>query len=227
MGATRGKRAALFSAGVLAVSVAGCSAVGDYARSRLLDLWDIVPISVRAGPGGKVTVSATRFLGAGLGYGSASAAGMAPGRWGPTWEEFWYQFALLGSERWELSRNGTQRWPGGPRLPSRFYKYGDWSENGVRYLGNTLLLIPAGIGPDGWVPKGPGGQISIEEPWHSWANVEVDVLAGVGLRVGVCPDEVVDFLAGLLGLDLIGDDVGGSTDRDWEDGPVTPKGTSR
>jgi hypothetical protein len=45
--------------------------------------------------------------------------------------------------------------------------------------------------------------------------------------VGVCPDEVVDFLAGLLGLDLIGDDVGGSTDRDWEDGPVTPKGTSR
>ena len=56
----------------------------------------------------------------------------------------------------------------------------------------------------------------MEEPWHSWADVKVDLLAGVGLRVGLCPDELVDFLAGIFGLDLLGDDVGGSTDRDWQ-----------
>ena len=75
-------------------------------------------------------------------------------------------------------------------------------------------MIPAGLGPDGWIPAS-GGEPYVQDPWHSWANVEIDVFAGVGLRVGLCPDELVDLLAGLVGLDLLGDDPGGSTDEYW------------
>ena len=204
-------------AAALAVSTAGCSSVGDYATARLLDLWDVVPISVRYGPGAKCTVTATEFLGVGIGGGRAQAVGLALGRWGPAWQEYSLHVVLTGMEGWTLPCEGerVERWPGGPRVSSRLFGDRNLTRHRQRWFGRTLFLIPAGLGPDGWIPA-HGGEPYVQDPWHSWADVEIDVFAGAGLRLGVCPDELVDFLAGLFGWDPLGDDAGGSTDRYWD-----------
>jgi hypothetical protein len=206
----RGHRiaAAVAVLGATDILGAGCSGANRYLESRALDLWDIVPVSVRAGLGADVSVRATAFLGTGLGAYEADAAGLAPGRWGPSWRDgaadliFWTgkRMSLAGSRG---PRDGPRpRWPGGPD-PRWLQKGGAGLE---RQTGNVFLVFPV---PAAWWSGTP-----VIPPWYSWLDVETEVFLGVaGVRLGLCPVEIADFLAGLVGLDLLGDDVDGERER--------------
>ena len=68
------------------------------------------------------------------------------------------------------------------------------------------------------VPYRHTGMKRETSPWHSWLNLDFGVFVGVvGLRVGFCPDQVIDFLAGIFGFDPLGDDIDGERERDFRE----------
>lgn len=192
----------------LVSSLCGCSSFGEYMEARALDLWDIVPVSVSGGPGLWVSARATHLVQNGFGFGRAVAYGMGPGRWGPRWEQEELGMLFFQNEQWHLDRRlapkeEMKRWPGGPDDRALHCRFG----RGARMWGSTLFVLP--------MPFDPDGAPIVPAPWHAWASVDAQVHAILGLRVGFCPDEVVDFLAGLAGFDLFGDDPGGKNDQSW------------
>jgi hypothetical protein len=70
--------------------------------------------------------------------------------------------------------------------------------------GNFLIVLP--------VPGVTHPPVAEEwarfPPWYGWLDAEVHILLPwFGVRAGLAPLQVVDFLAGWLGLDPFKDDV--------------------
>jgi hypothetical protein len=81
---------------------------------------------------------------------------------------------------------------------------GAWRDGNLARLGHLHADIP--------------DLLAYEDPWRR-ADVEVGVTAGVlSLRAGFSPGQLVDFLAGLVGLDPAGDDRGLAFDDPAEPG---------
>ena len=96
-----------------------------------------------------------------------------------------------------MSGHTSYNWPGGPDRRYSVVHGGPYT----RTLGNMFFFIP--------IPLEAGGfEDTHLPPWHAWADIEADFFLGIaGIRLGVSPDQVVDFLAGIFGFDLFGDDI--------------------
>lgn len=180
----------------------GCSA--HYAKSRGLDLMDAVPISAGAGLGLLAEVRATPYVGLGLGYANSWRVGTDEQRLGPLW--------------WEKER-GIPVW--------RYYRHQNYLEETSRWSGGHLrfreerrnraasLIVAPGMVREGlvWFPIYPPYMITKHWEWPNWSgwdllNVEAGVFLGVvGIRVGVSPFQLIDFILGLATIDLAEDDV--------------------
>ena len=185
---------------------AGCRGPGDWWADRGLDLWDCMPTAVihDAELGFNVSTRATLFAQIGIGaYGinalsedapDHNSYGMALGRWGPRWRESVAHVIIGSGEHQELT---GKNWPGGP---DRRFLYQD-ERLVVRKSGNFLIIVPlAGIDPhDARLAKFPD--------WYSIPDSELCLYMGYfGLRIGLAPPQMVDFLCGFLHLDPLGDD---------------------
>ena len=174
---------------------AGCADPGRYWRSRALDLWDALPVSVQLGAGLSASAKATPFLGTGAGYHggppffekhAANSWGMSEGRFGPTWGDHGGGFVLLGWQ-WQLLTRENESWPSMDRRCEPPFP---------DYRGTRLRVAALGLTVLGQPP-----------PWYGWLDSEAQVFAGAaGVRVGFCPAQLLDFLTGWFGLDLLGDD---------------------
>ncbi len=179
----------------------GCASPWRYWKSRALDLWDVLPVSVQKGGGLSASAGVTPFVRTGLGFYFSTeppnSYGMALGRWGPVWKENGYHFLVATVEEQELEGDP---WPGGPDG-----RYCNPDEKKLaRSRMNLLVVLP--VDPD----HEAGGHFARVRfpPWYSWLDSEAEVFVlFFGIRVGVSPLQLVDFLAGFLGLDPLGDDV--------------------
>lgn len=153
-------------------------------------------MSVKGGYGVGASVRATEFFHTGLEVYSATSFGLARGRCGPVWEEEGGAGVIMTGE--QFTPRLPQRWPGGP----------DWTDDSLfrRSSGNFFFFVPCRLM---WGLPNP------LVPWPAWFDVDANIFLGVGgMRVGVCPGELIDFLAGIVGLDPIGDDVDGKLERE-------------
>ena len=194
-------RGSIFLLGLL--SWTGCSSPGRYIAARSLDLWDVLPFSAQRGSGLAASVRITPFAQTGLGwynltgdFSGTNGFGMGLGRWGPRWYEGGVHF-LIASIDYQESRG--EAWPGGP---DGRYQQLSTPEKTIRASGNFLLFLPG----TGALEPPPGTSVRIPR-WYFWPDCEAQVFVGfIGLRLGLSPAQLVDFLAGIIGLDPLGDD---------------------
>lgn len=190
----------------------GCSGLESYSRKRVSDLLDLAPISFRYGVGISASMSASPFLVTGLGWRDNFSIGSGDGRWGWTWRESALYALIFCGESQSLDCEAATWGYSEPFLFPRIsvlprkgpldhrYAVPNMMSDDFRLLGSCFVFVPAAMGPDGPV-------FAILPPVHSWANIQGEVFLGViGVRVGVCVDEMFDFVLGLFGLDPIGDD---------------------
>jgi hypothetical protein len=203
----RTEAAPRFGLPVLALAaLAGCGNSAQYWASRRLDLWDVVPISVQRGYGLSVSARATPFAQSGLGLyapgskdkvASTNSFGMGLGRWGPRSSDGALH-VVIGSMEYQELRGPP--WPGGP---DGRYEQSSTAEKRCRASGNAFIVFPA---PG--VTDPPSGEFANLPRWYFWPDCEAHVFLGLfGIRVGFSPAQLVDFLAGIFGLDPLGDDL--------------------
>lgn len=179
-------------------SLVGCATHSEYWASRALDLWDVVPVSVQKGAGVSVSARISPFAQSGIGwYYSDAAYGMAVGRWGPYWYENGMHVALMSLE-FLYQETAHEQWPPGP---DGRYQWED-SETIQRCSGNTLVFLPTEVHSHSgftWA--------TLPEP-YAWADSEIHFFLGVaGVRVGLSPFQLIDFVLGWFGLDPSSDDL--------------------
>ena len=176
----------------------GCS----YFQNRVNDLLDPFRFDVGVGPGLYAEARATDFLALALGGQVQNTVGMN-GRFVRERETFAYGFS------WVVMGGATTK-DASPILaddPSRYVHTHD-------SIPNHIVVVP-GFGsfhhPEPWTLANRGVHV---------ADLGVSlVLVEVGASIGFSPGEVVDFLLGIVGLDIAGDDSFG---REPEaTGPVT------
>jgi hypothetical protein len=193
-------------------SLVGCAGSKRYLASRSLDLWDVIPFSAQRGGGLAASVRITPFAQTGLGwynltgdFAGTNGFGMGPGRWGPRWYEGGVHLLLFSLDYQEQR---GEPWPGGP---DGRYQQLSTPEKTIRSSGNFLIFLP---GP-GAMEAPPGTSARIPR-WYFWPDCEAQVFViFIGLRVGLSPAQLVDFLAGIIGLDPLGDDLpSSSSDED-------------
>ncbi len=185
---------------LLAASLAGCSYLG----ARLRDLGDIVRLEGSVGIGVQAYANAGELVHAGAGSTRRWTAG-------------WNYGELLSERRQEdhLPLSLLQSWvrPDRPALHRLAFGRGDDLEEAADYL-----VLP------GELNRGTVERSKV----HYW-NLEAGLFLGVaGLEAGISLGELADFLVGLAGFDLAGDDSDGgrASRRTWVDRPQ-PEGASR
>ena len=148
-----------------------------YGRNRLHDAQDVVCLGATVGFG--VNANALVVL-TGVGY-QHTVFGLEDGDWvwGDGSEEG--AFAVIAGKESKANR-----------LRFRKKRYGP----DVRVLG----VIPWSLA------DGDPGEDLPEFRLATLGKIELAASVGVGLRVGVNPVELIDFVAGLFTLDLLGDD---------------------
>jgi hypothetical protein len=158
-----------------------CTSNGYLAR-RGRDLADVLAVTVSAGPELSVDVQATDLFHLGLGGGAHVEAGFVGRRVGTA------GMMTLGLPFVPFIEDGV--------LYGRYVfseTGGAWRLEDVEdecYIVHFIETAPTH-------PK--------TDAWHA-LDLELGFTALVGARVGFHPGELVDFLAGLVGLDPIGDD---------------------
>lgn len=178
--------------------------IGQYGKARALDLLDVAPISLAGGYGISVQFRITPFYGQGIGYTNNWRVGSGEQRFGPLWYEKERGIPIVGYYRFQSYQGVESRIPGGD--PHYF-------DETSRYRANLLRIFP-GMSREGriWWPFIPPYHLKAEFEWPTWSlwsllNVEAGVFAGVvGVRAGVSPLQVVDFVLGIFTLDFANDD---------------------
>ncbi len=212
---------------LLSLALAGCRGtnLGRYGSSRALDFMDSIPVSVGGGLGLLAEVRATPFVGLGIGYADMVRAGIDDQRFGPLWTEKERGYPIVTYYRIQAYVDREDRWSGGDA---------NWRDEEYRGRGSSWIILPAFPrdgesfvplpGPldkperelwnfDPWLPFTPPyvQWVAYEWPLYSWVNilnVEVGVDVGVvGLRVGVSPIQLLDFVGGIFLFDFARDDV--------------------
>jgi hypothetical protein len=126
-----------------------------YIPNRVFDVFDIVRLRLRFGPGFSVQARATKVLSANAGF----------------YTSFWI---------------GLRGYRGEPRIP--------WPVGIESFAGATVSVVDAAAEPGGGPNYGPT---------EIGAGFQ---LALLGIDFGVLPLEIADLFAGLLTIDLTGDD---------------------
>lgn len=217
-------RAALCASLLLATSACGTN-LSHYGQSRALDLMDVIPISFAGGIGLLAQARVTPLCGIGIGYANTIRVGSDDQRYGPLWHEKERGIPIFRYYRIEAYEDFEVRWPGGDPL----WWYEDRRARAVSYLflpgyirdGDFLTPLPSPLDPAetdlwtfrSWLAGWPPYVIRVPWNWPPYSrwnmlNVEAGVVAGpVGVRLGVCPLQVFDFVLGLFRVDLACDDV--------------------
>ncbi len=190
----------------LAGSAAGCStAVGRYGENRLLDVADLVSVSIAGGYGAAAEIRITPYLGLGAGWANDWRVGLAEQRWGPIWWEKERGIPIFRYYRIEHYRDFTPRWPGGDPY---------WWKETHRARASSLVFFP-GMTREGelWWPIYPPYFITTPWEWPEWSkwnllNAEAGLFVGVaGARLGISPLQLFDLVAGIITWDPANDDV--------------------
>lgn len=186
-----------------------CSETKVYLQSRALDFWDVFPTSVRYGPGLSTSIEATQFFKTGIGVQKSKAVGLAPDRWGPFWMEEGLYLLFFGGEFWHISKTSADSnsssnfWPGrntdNPERDNSFSRNVNNRYYGRFQKGCWYFLLPYAADPEGgtWTCT----------PLKNVLDLEINLLAGVGIRIHFSPLEVVDFITSIFGWDLFEDDI--------------------
>lgn len=172
----------LVFAALLGLALSSCSAPG-YFGDRARDLADVFVLTVSAGPEVSADVQATDLVHLSVGGGAHGEAGFIGRHVGTA------GVMTLGLPVAPFIEDGV--------LYGRFVfteTSGAWEEGDVQ---DECYIVHA-LGAGETNPK--------SDAWHA-LDLEVGATVLVGARVGLRPGELVDFLAGLLGLDPIGDDA--------------------
>lgn len=185
----------------------GCQAVGQYFANRARDLGECVRVQVGGGIG----------IGGGVHAAGIAELGLGGGVLLPSYGVGWaygdgYAFGL-GSKDLRQGQADYNLYPPFSMMlagaPALHYESPEWMSDSVLNRGHSCFgLLPCCFNgpmlkraPFHRANLGPKGQI------HNW-DVEVSAYAGVvGVRVGVSPGEILDFLLGWFGIDIAGDDV--------------------
>lgn len=178
----------LLFVGVFALSN-GCASVGAYCSDRGQDLLDIVTITVGKGAGVGVRVGPVH---AGL-LAELEYMGVRGGQIQSFWKDD--GFGGLGS-LWDplICFPGPDGVSWGSDI---FSGQSMCDERGKQFLAK-------GVCPFVMLPRSYRDE---NYPFHYFSQCDVAVGLGLSLRVGVNPGECLDFLLGLIGIDIYDDDV--------------------
>jgi hypothetical protein len=159
-----------------ALVLVGCQATETYLVNRGLDASDMVRAQVMAGPGVDVKLEVTHFVGLGFGFYDASACGLGTRHVG-CWEESVEDFGFwINRDHHKLVTDGAE--------PSRMLRLDPnwiWDHDEPFYV----------VTEDGFLP---------------WLSARACLFLFVGAEVEVRGGEILDFAAGLVGLDPSHDD---------------------
>ncbi|MDF1800327.1 MAG: hypothetical protein P1V81_14205 [Planctomycetota bacterium] len=167
---------------LLVPPLSSCAA-DSYLGRRGADLAEAFTLTLAAGPEVSVDVQATDALHLALGGGVHGEAGLAGGALGTA------GVMTLGLPVAPFLEDGV--------LYGRYVFSevgGGWSAEDLEDECYLVHLVDA-------APTHPKF-----DAWHA-LDLEAGFVVGVGARVGLSPGELVDFLAGLVGLDPLGDDA--------------------
>ncbi len=176
-----------------APAASGCA----WADARRRDLADVIDLEVGIGLGVAVDVTATDLAAVGAGAAWSETVGLRDGALGRT-EGLVLGLPVAPVTFLAARENGSALIAPPTLLTARLAEE-DWTD--ARPVGRTVArgstLVPALT-----------GAASPDRPWHRAADLEARVTAGIAtVRVGFSPGELLDLLAGLIGLDPAGDDA--------------------
>jgi hypothetical protein len=186
-----GKVVAALSVFLVAAIGGGCATSSGYCRNRINDAMDVFTCSLGTGVGAKIQV-------------------------GPL------QTGLFTNiERAGLRGGVVDKWRS--RDPARFLSEEDtfvirgacFFPDNTTVIARKKRFLSAGIGPL-TVPfrmRSPHNTNSPKKgpPSPLYTQVEVAIALGVSLRGGVNVGEILDFIVGLVGVDIYSDDIEGGT----------------
>lgn len=177
-------------AGLVVLVVGSTSCATPYWRHRARDAADIVTLTAGLGGGAKARVGPFQ---AGLVYHN-DGVGLRNG------------VAFTAEPTWKLDPDSE----GGGEVMVLYFG-GEGSNHGdvVERRGKEFTTISMFV-PTGWWET----QSLSEVPSHYLGQIEVTAGAGLGVRLGFNPFELVDFLLGWTGVDVMGDDVDGGQPSD-------------
>lgn len=166
---------------ILLGSVCGCSTVGDYLTNRGADLADILTAELNVGPGLDAHAQVTGYLGCVVGW-SRQRGLMLHGRCVGVAKRNSLGYLIVGSSG--ASLRDTKPMCGDPEYCSDY-----WGQDRGRYWGFFLPYKDSVL------------------DWPRNFDIEIGGSAIlVGAHVGLSPGEFLDFLTGLLFIDIAGDD---------------------
>lgn len=195
---------------VLIITCSGC-AVPGYFQNRKRDALDIVSITAGVGGGAAVRIGPVH---AGLLY-YEDRAGIRNGdvrqirKWDSdarvwrgkdacAWQSWWVA-PLLTIPTPEGFTSGVEGFRGDGTEPDRRKGYEAGGICPFIMLPTDYLRTRERTYP--WTE-------TVFYPWHYYTQVDVAIAVGYGVRIGVNPGELLDFLLGWAGLDIFGDDYG-------------------
>lgn len=167
---------------LLALSPSACqTSTGKYLHHRLSDTLDVVPVSVAWGPGLYASARATRYFGTAIGIEETSRFG-------------WFRQQHVEPED-SAARAGTFRSSDEGAL-GILVDWERWGGTPPRE-GNVLFVVPKEPKGFGESALGSGDLLDLELELH---------VALVGLRAGVSPVQLADWLLGWFTVDVLNDD---------------------
>ena len=182
---------------VVAFLLSGCA---TYVRNRTADLADIISAEASVGRGAHLNIQVTDFIGTGLGFSKQHGIAIHGRYIGASTRE---SGGLVVMNISGVERTGTQMRP----LFAGGRSYADMQRDCIHIYddtrGSMWFIVPMDLA---W--NGPSlYRDSARERWWRILDVSVGASAIAGFHICLSPGEIVDFVLGLAGLDMAGDDV--------------------